>query len=135
MARKTLSTEVVNSIKSYMVKSMRKQNIFVPYGVNGKTRLPRSTSDIPNSMITYKNKIYMAAYKLHWKNSSKAVSAQPNYVVGSTKHVVAPVNKQKARTARVTQPDTSQPVIITYSNGTVVNISPNGPITVNFKTT
>jgi len=134
MARKTLSTEVVNSIKSYMVKSMRKQNIFVPYGVNGKTRLPRSTSDIPNSMITYKNKVYMAAYKLHWKNSSKAVSAQPNYVVNSTKHVVAPVNKQKARTTRVAKPDTSQPVIITYSNGTVVNISPNGPITVNFKT-
>ena len=113
---------------------MRKNKIFVPYGVNGKTRLPRSTSDIPNSMITYKNKIYMAAYKMHWKNNSKAVSAQPNYVT-STKHVVAPVNKQKARTTRVAKPDTSQPVIITYSNGTVVNISPNGPITVNFKTT
>jgi len=76
----------------------------------------------------------MAAYKLHWKNNSKAVSAQPDYVVG-TKNVVAPVNKQKARTTRMAQPDTSQPVIITYSNGTVVNISPNGPITVNFKTT
>ena len=134
MARRKLSPEEVKSIKNYMVTSMRKQNIFVPYGVNGKTRLPRSTSDIPNSMITYKNKIYMAAYKMHWKNSSKAVSAQPDYVVG-TKHVVAPVNKQKARTTRVAKPDTSQPVIITYSNGTVVNISPNGPITVNFKTT
>ena len=134
MARRRLSKEEVKSIKNYMVTSMRKQNIFVPYGVNGKTRLPRSTSDIPNSMITYKNKIYMTAYKQHWKNSSKAVSAQPDYVVG-TKHVVAPVNKQKARTTRVAKPDTSQPVIITYSNGTVVNISPNGPITVNFKTT
>ena len=134
MARRRLSKEEVKSIKNYMVTSMRKQKIFVPYGVNGKTRLPRSTSDIPNSMITYKNKIYMAAYKQHWKNSSKAVSAQPDYVVG-TKHVVAPVNKQKARTTRVAKPDTSQPVIITYSNGTVVNISPNGPITVNFKTT
>ena len=113
---------------------MRKNNIFVPYGVSGKTRLPRTTNDIPQSMITYKNKIYMAAYKLHWKNNSKAVSAQPDYVVG-TKNVVAPVNKQKARTTRMAQPDTSQPVIITYSNGTVVNISPNGPITVNFKTT
>lgn len=133
MARRRLSKEEVKSIKNYMVTSMRKQNIFVPYGVNGKTRLPRSTSDIPTSMITYKNKIYMAAYKQHWKNSSKAVSAQPNYVVG-TKKVVAPVI-QKARTTRVAKPDTSQPVIITYSNGTVVNISPNGPITVNFKTT
>ena len=134
MARKKLSTEEVKSIKNYMVTSMRKQKIFVPYGVNGKTRLPRSTSDIPNSMITYKNKVYMAAYKQHWKNNSKAVSAQPDYVV-NTKRVVAPVNKQKARTTRVAQPDTSQPVIITYSNGTVVNINPNGPITVNFKTT
>tara|TARA_R110002020_G_scaffold166413_1_gene354404 strand:- start:5742 stop:5972 length:231 start_codon:yes stop_codon:yes gene_type:complete len=76
----------------------------------------------------------MAAYKQHWKNNSKAVSAQPDYVV-NTKRVVAPVNKQKARTTRVAKPDTSQPVIITYSNGTVVNINPNGPITVNFKTT
>ena len=134
MARKKLSTEEVKSIKNYMVTSMRKQKIFVPYGVNGKTRLPRSTSDIPNSMITYKNKVYMAAYKQHWKNNSKAVSAQPDYVV-NTKRVVAPVNKQKARTTRVAKPDTSQPVIITYSNGTVVNINPNGPITVNFKTT
>tara|TARA_R110000737_G_scaffold6502_1_gene20370 strand:+ start:610 stop:1014 length:405 start_codon:yes stop_codon:yes gene_type:complete len=134
MARKRLSTEEVKGIKNIMVKSMRKNNIFVPYGVSGKTRLPRTTNDIPQSMVTYKNKIYMAAYKLHWKNNSKAVSAQPDYVVG-TKHVVAPVNKQKARTTRVAQPDTSQPVIITYSNGTVVNISPNGPITVNFKTT
>ena len=134
MARKRLSTEEVKGIKNIMVKSMRKNNIFVPYGVAGKTKLPRTTNDIPQSMVTYKNKIYMAAYKLHWKNNSKAVSAQPDYVVGS-KHVVAPVNKQKARTTRVAQPDTSQPVIITYSNGTVVNISPNGPITVNFKTT
>ena len=134
MARKRLSTEEVKGIKNIMVKSMRKNNIFVPYGVSGKTRLPRTTNDIPQSMVTYKNKIYMAAYKLHWKNNSKAVSAQPDYVVGA-KHVVAPVNKQKARTTRVAQPDTSQPVIITYSNGTVVNISPNGPITVNFKTT
>ena len=134
MARRRLSKEEVKSIKNLMVTSMRKQKIFVPYGVNGKTRLPRSTSDIPNSMITYKNKIYMAAYKMHWKNNSKAVSAQPNYVV-NTKHVVAPVNKQKARTTRVAKPDNSQPVIITYSNGTIVNISPNGPITVNFKTT
>ena len=135
MARRKLSTEEVNSIKERMVKSMRKGNIFVPYGVTGKTKLPVKTSDIPQSMITYKNKIYMAAYKLHWKSNSKAVSAQPDYVVGSTKHVVAPVNKQKARTTRVAKPDTSQPVIITYSNGTVVNISPNGPINVHFKTT
>ena len=135
MARKKLSTEEVKSIKSIMVKSMRKNNIFVPYGVAGKTKLPRTPNDIPQSMVTYKNKIYMAAYKRWWKTNSKAVSAQPDYVVGSTKHVVAPVNKQKARTTRVAKPDTSQPVIITYSNGTVVNISPNGPITVNFKTT
>jgi len=134
MARKTLSKVEVESIKKLMVESMRKNKIFVPYGVAGKTKLPKKPNDIPQSMVTYKNKIYMAAYKMHWKNNSKAVSAQPNYVVG-TKHVVAPVNKQKARTTRVAQPDTSQPVIITYSNGTVVNINPNGPITVNFKTT
>ena len=72
MARKKLSKEEVKSIKNYMVTSMRKKKIFVPYGVNGKTRLPRSTSDIPNSMITYKNKVYMAAYKQHWKNNSKS---------------------------------------------------------------
>ena len=134
MARRKLSPEEVKSIKNLMVSSMRKNKIFVPYGVAGKTKLPRTPNDIPQSMVTYKNKIYMAAYKMHWKNNSKAVSAQPDYVVG-TKHVVAPVNKQKARTTRVAKPDTSQPVIITYSNGTVVNISPNGPITVNFKTT
>tara|TARA_B100000768_G_C11075414_1_gene288418 strand:- start:210 stop:614 length:405 start_codon:yes stop_codon:yes gene_type:complete len=134
MARRKLSPEEVKSIKNLMVSSMRKSKIFVPYGVAGKTKLPRTPNDIPQSMVTYKNKIYMAAYKMHWKNNSKAVSAQPDYVVG-TKHVVAPVNKQKARTTRVAKPDTSQPVIITYSNGTVVNINPNGPITVNFKTT
>jgi len=134
MARKKLSKVEVESIKKLMVESMRKNKIFVPYGVAGKTKLPKKPNDIPQSMVTYKNKIYMAAYKMHWKNNSKAVSAQPNYVVG-TKHVVAPVNKQKARTTRVAKPDTSQPVIITYSNGTVVNINPNGPITVNFKTT
>ena len=134
MARRKLSPEEVKSIKNLMVSSMRKNKIFVPYGVAGKTKLPRTPNDIPQSMVTYKNKIYMAAYKMHWKNNSKAVSAQPDYVVG-TKHVVAPVNKQKARTTRVAKPGTSQPVIITYSNGTVVNISPNGPITVNFKTT
>ena len=134
MARRKLSPEEVKSIKNLMVSSMRKSKIFVPYGVAGKTKLPRTPNDIPQSMVTYKNKISMAAYKMHWKNNSKAVSAQPDYVVG-TKHVVAPVNKQKARTTRVAKPDTSQPVIITYSNGTVVNINPNGPITVNFKTT
>lgn len=134
MARRKLSKEEVKSIKNLMVSSMRKNKIFVPYGVAGKTKLPRTPNDIPQSMVTYKNKIYMAAYKMHWNNNSKAVSAQPNYVV-KTKNVVAPVNKQKARTTRVAKPDTSQPVIITYSNGTVVNISPNGPITVNFKTT
>ena len=134
MARRKLSPEEVKSIKNLMVSSMRKSKIFVPYGVAGKTKLPRTPNDIPQSMVTYKNKISMAAYKMHWKNNSKAVSAQPDYVVG-TKHVVAPVNKQKARTTRVAKPDTSQPVIITYSNGTVVNINPNGPITVHFKTT
>ena len=134
MARRRLSPEEVKSIKNLMVSSMRKNKIFVPYGVAGKTKLPRTPNDIPQSMVTYKNKIYKAAYKMHWKTNSRAVSAQPDYVVGN-KHVVAPVNKQKARTTRVAKPDTSQPVIITYSNGTVVNISPNGPITVNFKTT
>jgi|TARA_B100000768_G_scaffold158615_1_gene157257 hypothetical protein len=130
MAKK-LSTEEVNSIKKYMVKSMRKRRVFVPYGVAGKTKLPITTSDIPNNMITYKNKIYMAAYKAYWNANSKSPSANAN----KNKHVIVPVNKQKARTARVAKPDTSQPVIITYNNGTVVNINPNGPITVHFKTT
>jgi|TARA_R100000544_G_scaffold733_1_gene458 hypothetical protein len=130
MAKK-LSTEEVNSIKKYMVKSMRKRRVFVPYGVAGKTKLPITTSDIPNNMITYKNKIYMAAYKAYWNANSKSPSANAN----KNKHVIEPVNKQKARTARVAKPDTSQPVIITYNNGTVVNINPNGPITVHFKTT
>ena len=131
---KKLTKEQLNTIKSYMVVSMRKKNIFVPYGVSGKTRLPRKESDIPNSMMSYKNKVYSSAYKRYWKTNSNAKSAQPDYVV-STKKVVEPVKKQKARTTRVEKPNTSQPVIITYSNGTVVNISPNGPITVNFKTT
>lgn len=131
MARKKLSNEIVNSIKEYMVKSMRRKKIFVPYGVAGKTKLPKTTSDIPRNMITYRNKIYMAAYKAYWNANSKSPSANAN----KNKHVIAPVIKQKARTTRVAKPDTSQPVIITYSNGTVVNISPNGPITVNFKTT
>lgn len=130
MARRRLAKEEVKSIKNYMVTSMRKQKIFVPYGVNGKTRLPRSTSDIPNSMITYKNKIYMAAYKQHWKNNSKAVSAQPDYIVGSVKKPVTLNTSMKkykdvARTGRVTNKT------VTINCGKTQIIIVNDVITIN----
>lgn len=130
MARRKLSTEEVKSIKNHMVKSMRKGNIFVPYGVAGQTKLPRTPDDIPESMITYKNKIYMAAYKSHWKKTSTAASAQSNYVVGSVKKPVTLNTSMKkykdvARTGRVTNKT------VTINCGKTQIIIVNDVITIN----
>lgn len=137
MSKKKLSQEKLNSIKQVMLDAMRYNRVFVPYGVDGKTKLPTKISDIPVSMITWKNKIYMSAYKVIWKENSNAASASNDYVIGTSKEIVSkPHNSETiTRPTRLAVNPEAQPVIIRYNNGTVVNINPNGPIEVHFKTT